>query len=716
MKSIKPFFVTAVIGLAVGFSAVPVYNVLCTPVETAKPREPEPVAKTVQPVLPEEETPEVTLPEEPEVKDGEPVGVVVSDGDPEPVDAVTPEEPAPEKPQRVATVYDEPLNLIGTPGNAKVNRDKYLALVKRMIEQGEFEDFYTGLTGKIAQVAPELISSGKLRYHNYSHSDTLVESVDTCLLVAMVGQEALQAIAKPDSKKQGELLNEKQGEQFLYWLMQDKSRPLHQLLQAFYANEGREGNMGYSVELLYNLWMDTPPKEREKYLKLALACVLVDKGVAESGGLLRDISEPYLGMREVYAYYREMDAARKLATDIKKLSVNQLVYVVSSRLPRSEYDWVIKNIKCSQEKWGATYESVPYLMDRATHGKDPYKHYTFSEIRKEGGICMDRAYYASNTARCAGIPAVSIVGDGNLGPHAWVATLVDNVTWRQSGSYGYNTGRFTNPCSLKRLHEAVLLTQTSKTTPEKLAPAYDAMILTDIYNRMERWDIALSIAKYTTTAFPLLTAAWNMRVAAMLKDADNVPDPRTWRRLVTELNFKGRKNSELLDLAMEIEQNYALEGKSDAAKRVAMKRSNRKISKQLGDERRDLLLEAVQREADLYVENMDIRNLTALYNKQLKAHGNRKDVFDGLLGQYIGNLRQVTEDKRTWASAAANMEKLFVKHCLTGGDYFTINKETGIFHKIADAYVCGGNERKADKIRKEADERLKKARGKAPKD
>lgn len=716
MKSIKPLVVTAVIGLAAGFSVAPVYKVLCTPVETAKPHAPKPVVKRVKPVLSEDKEPEVPVRDEPVVKVEEPVAAVASGDEPEPSVAVEPEQPAPEKPRQVATVYDDPINLLGTPGNAKVNRDKYLALVKRMIEQGEFDDFYKGFTAKILQVAPELISSGKLRYHNYRHSDTLVESVDTCLLIAMVGQEALRAIAKPDSKKHGELLNEKQGENFLYWLLQDKSRPLHQLLQAFYANEGRAENMAYSVELLYNLWMDTPPKERGKYLKLALACVLIDKSVAESGGKLRDMEEPYLGMREVYAYYREMDAARKLATDIKKLAVNQLVYVVSARLPRSEYDWVIKNMKYSQDKWGASYESVPYLMDRATHGKDPYTHYTFAEIKKEGGICMDRGYYASNTARCAGIPAVYIVGDGNMGPHAWVATLVDNVNWRQSGSYGYNTGRFTNPCSLKGLHESVLLGQTSKTTPEKLAPAYDAMILTDIYNRMERWDIALSIAKYTTTAFPLLTAAWNMRVAAMLKNSAAVPDPRAWRRLVTELNSKGRKNSELLDLAMEIEQNYALEGKSDSAKRVAMQRSNRKLSKQLGNERSDLILEAVQREADLYVENKDTRKLTSLYNKQLKAHANRKDVFEALLGQYADNLRQVTEDRRTWASAASNMEKVFVKHCLSGGDFFTIKKETGIFHKIADAYVCGGNERKAEKIRKEADERLEKARGKGPKD
>lgn len=48
---------------------------------------------------------------------------------------------------------------------------------------------------------------------------------------------------------------------------------------------------------------------------------------------------------------------------------------------------------------------IRYRMDRAALGKDPYTNYTFQEILDEGGICMDQAYFAVNTAKCNGIPS-----------------------------------------------------------------------------------------------------------------------------------------------------------------------------------------------------------------------------------------------------------------------------------------------------------------------
>lgn len=85
---------------------------------------------------------------------------------------------------------------------------------------------------------------------------------------------------------------------------------------------------------------------------------------------------------------------------------------------------------------------IRYRMDRAALGKDPYTNYTFQEILDEGGICMDQAYFAVNTAKCNGIPSAYVTGDGNRGPHAWVNLLTTDETWQSYGGYGYNTGHF----------------------------------------------------------------------------------------------------------------------------------------------------------------------------------------------------------------------------------------------------------------------------------
>ena len=124
---------------------------------------------------------------------------------------------------------------------------------------------------------------------------------------------------------------------------------------------------------------------------------------------------------------------------------------------------VEKNLSYDRASWASkAYNSIKYLMERAKNGKDPYTHYTFEEIRKEGGVCRDQAYYAANTAKVMGIPAVYAVGDGDRGPHAWVVSNDSETQWNQINSYGYKTGTYSNPCSGRRHHESMLLLQTKK--------------------------------------------------------------------------------------------------------------------------------------------------------------------------------------------------------------------------------------------------------------
>ena len=102
---------------------------------------------------------------------------------------------------------------------------------------------------------------------------------------------------------------------------------------------------------------------------------------------------------------------------------------------------------------------------------------TFEEIRKEGGVCRDQAYYAANTAKVMGIPAVYAVGDGDRGPHAWVVSNDSETQWNQINSYGYKTGTYSNPCSGRWHHESMLLLQTKKEKPGQYDGAADCIAL-----------------------------------------------------------------------------------------------------------------------------------------------------------------------------------------------------------------------------------------------
>ncbi len=616
-------------------------------------------------------------------------------------------EPVPE-PEPTKTIYDNELVLVGGASNTKENREIFDGMVNQMLEKGEYELFATAFAKKIRACAPELISGEKMSYSTYRSSKVLASAMDLCLVLEMAEPAGMAALLGVPAEGGQPSADAAAAREFLLWALNAKSRPLHCFMRAFELNEGRPQNMAGAMKTWFTLWKATPEKMRDKYLNLAIACSLLRPEVANSGGMLRNPQTPILTVPQVYDYFCEMDAKKKLLVDVKKMSVSQLLYVVDVRLPRSEFDWVQENLKYTQAQWGQAYPSIRYLMARATNGKDPYTHYTFAELRKEGGVCRDQGYFAANTAKCKGIPAVYITGDGDRGPHAWIATMVDALTWKQTGSYGYNTGRFTNPCSGRGQHESVLLSQNKTTTDERLTGAAEGMIVSDYLSRIGCTNEARAAAKYVTSAFPRLTAAWSNRLKVLSAEPDNMPDEETWKQVSRELGRLGRHNPELLDFAAEIESDHLMEGKSVASQKSSMKRSLRKLQRSVGDERSDLVLEAVERQAELLVEAKDMRGLAALYKKQLKESTKRGDVFQSLLSSYMRHWEELEATERNWGSLAKEVESIFEKGVLTGtSDHFKLKKEVAIQKMIAEAYRKAGNDRKADKLSESADRRLK---------
>lgn len=616
----------------------------------------------------------------------------------------TPEEPEPQ-PQPQPTAYDGELSMHGAAASSISARKQFDTMVDNLLDKHDFDNFERSMSEKIKESVQAYTGNGKLNYAQYKNNRNLMQAVDLCLLIRLAGQKELTALAKAEGDE-----NDNNGADFLRWALRDKSRPLHLFMQNYLMQGGRDENAAHSINLFYEIWKDLKGKDRDKYLNLAIAGSLMSPAVCESRGLYRDTNVPMLTVPEVCAYLREMDSKRKLVTDIKKLSISQLIYVVDVRLPQSEFDWAAEHVNYTQANWGAAYNSIRYLMERAANNKDPYDKYSFEEIREEGGVCRDQGYFSCNTGKCRGVPAVYIVGDGDRGPHAWMVNLTDATTWVQTNSYGYNSGRFTNPCSGRSQHESVLLNKDGKTTDAKMVPAADAMILADYLVRIGCVTEAQSSARYVTNAFPNETASWAHYIKILGHDEEHMPPVATWRKIDTDLIRLSKKNSELLDLAAEVEDKYLLAGKNAASKQMAMRRSMSQLSKRGGDDRADLVVDAVRRQAETYKEANNMAGLANLYRKQLKKYTKRGDIFGQLLSQYMDILGE-DASPRAWSTLAKDAEKLYDKHVQSsGGDFFKLKKEVEIQKTIATAWEKAGNERKAEKLNTIADERLRKAK------
>lgn len=589
-------------------------------------------------------------------------------------------------------------------GNKREMVQEWKTFMERLLSRADAEALQQATEYRIHESIPQLFSGKNLMYAAYRSSNTLLQAVELCYTIRHVGAKNFSRIIRPNTRGEDDGV----GRAFMEWLLTDRSRPLHYFLQAFKLNSGRPEQLHYAIKTFYEIWKRSSERDRTRYLNLAIACSIVQESIAKAPCLLRDREAKPLSMPELYAYFVELDAHSKLLADIKKTSVSDLLYVVDVRLPKSEFEWVHSNIHYTRQEWGKTYESVTYLMERATEGLDPYDDYSFEEILEKGGICHDRSLYAANSAKCVGIPATYISGDGERGPHAWVGLLTAPRSWTSSGSYGYATGRFRNPCSGRFEHESMLTERDRNVEDDKLDTAANLLLLSEYACELGRPNEALMAAQYVSYKFPLLTAGWVSRIEVMkMQDEDERLSINLWKRLHYELTREASRNTELLDLAQEIQKDYILSNARDATKKSMLRLSTRQIEKAVEDSGRvDLLEESIARQAEIYAQAKDYRGLLMFYREYYKKYAEHGHIFGSLLRQHVNFLSEL-EDNRLWLALARDTEKLYTKN-IYDGDYLKVKKDAEVMNTIADIYEKGGDSRRADKIRDDAQKALDK--------
>ena len=78
-----------------------------------------------------------------------------------------------------------------------------------------------------------------------------------------------------------------------------------------------------------------------------------------------------------------------------------------------------------------TYAMIPYRQDRLAKNELmwPGATYRLADILSAGGICVDQAYFASETGKARGVPTLLFLGQGGSGRHAWFGFLDGDRKW-----------------------------------------------------------------------------------------------------------------------------------------------------------------------------------------------------------------------------------------------------------------------------------------------
>lgn len=619
-------------------------------------------------------------------------------------------EPSPEEPKEEPVaqedprleIFKKPVLLVSLKANNAANRKLFTDAFNLALETGRYDLYADFLRSSLERDAVKVIKFGKFDASMYDQSPYLMRANELYQLISKVGAETIQEQIKESSSRY-----------FYPWLFSDPSDPLRLFLRTMAREQTPGEEWGGILRKWAEFWMKTSAMPRSRYSSLALACAMLDPRIASSPSRLRassstGVSTTPLTLEQVFEYFMEMDEARELLTDITKLSPSELLFVVDVRLPRSEMDWARKKVRLTRKGWGGAYSMIRYRMDRAALGKDPYTNYTFQEILDEGGICMDQAYFAVNTAKCNGIPSAYVTGDGNRGPHAWVNLLTTDETWQSYGGYGYNTGHFSHPHNCKSKHESTLLQgMDRKVNGARLDTSLDYLSLAALFEEMQKPDCARVMLEAATQAAPGSPLGWE-RLIALMSRPESGTKLEEWDELVTMIKRKFRSRPDYLAMAARVEDEYIFPMRDASANKRHVARDLKKLEKETDEGRSDLTSAAIKRQADILMETGDRVGVAALYRKSMKDYARRAEVFEALMGQYY---EYVSQDQEAVLQMAKEAESFYNRSIRTkSGDYFKIKKEVAIQRRIAGYYEKGGNEKKAASLRKDADKREKNSK------
>ncbi len=315
------------------------------------------------------------------------------------------------------------------------------------------------------------------------------------------------------------------------WLMGDRA-----FSASFWSMVSPCDYLPQVLVILSKLREDNPARFKA-YTQLALAISLVydtpppptwPHAQVSQKALPRQLMRPW----EVFSFLAEADGHGLALHKLGQLSASELRFAVDLAAPFPELVWAQKSLKFTLAQMPQSYSSVRYRQDRITSEQYiwPGDSYELSRIYKEGGICVDQAYFASQTGKARGVPTLLFVGEGRDGRHAWFGYLDHANQWMfDAGRYEdqkFVTGVAYDPQTwgLVSDHELKFLSEGfRKLPPYKISHVHT--LFADLYLRLgeKGKPAAIAAARKAVNFERRNDQAWGILIAA---HADAPPKTR----------------------------------------------------------------------------------------------------------------------------------------------------------------------------------------------
>jgi hypothetical protein len=267
------------------------------------------------------------------------------------------------------------------------------------------------------------------------------------------------------------------------------------------------------------------PEKFAEYRSLALAIALVYDQKMPADWPHAQVAPAEVPIRDYrpadwFAFWVQSNESQGSLTDLRSLSPEQAKFVVDAPLDASEYAWARANVRLSRADFAQAYDMITYDTKRLADAQYvwPASPYTLAAIQKQGGICVDQAYFAMVAGKARGLPTLFFTGEGADGGHAWFGYLQSDNHWEMDcGRYEdqkFATGEALDPQTWKRLsdHELAFLEGHFRAKPE-YAASQDDLVMAGLLEGQGQDAPAAAALDSALAVCPMNAAAWDAKTA-----------------------------------------------------------------------------------------------------------------------------------------------------------------------------------------------------------
>jgi hypothetical protein len=349
-----------------------------------------------------------------------------------------------------------------------------------------------------------------------------------------------------------------------------------------------------------------------------------------------------------FEFWVNSNEAKAVLLDLRSLKPEEIKFVVDAPLDESEYAWARANVRFSRIDFAQAYSSITFdeKRNQLQQYDWPAGNYTLAAIQKQGGICMDQAYFAMIAGKARGLPTLFFTGQGSGGGHAWFGYMQSENHWQlDCGRYenqNYATGEALDPQTWQPLsdHELAFLQEHFRAQPEYAASQAD-VVLAGVFEAQGNSTLAGAALDSAIAECPLNNAAWDAKTAWLERtnaplEAQQAHHEAAARAFANQPDLKAQHLNALAELAR---QN----GDDSSARAL-----QNQIIAQNADTRADLGAAPLAQQLLALVGQGQIDKAFNQYQQQMSSLGKNGggNIFDEVVKPFIDALLAAGQPRR----------------------------------------------------------------------